>query len=218
MDADTTKHKGSHDRLFKEFKSGKADLLIGTQMIAKGLHFPNVTLVGVIGADSTLNIPDFRSNEFVFQLITQVAGRAGRDLLEGEVVIQTYLPNHPVIRLAAEENYIVFFRQEMEERKAFTYPPFSRLIKILFTGKNLPSLERFSYHFHALLSKSLPREHSILLPLTPCGYAKIKDRHRFQCLLKTKNIREATRILKKIPYKKSSSISILYDIDPIHTW
>ncbi len=218
MDGDTTKHKGSHDRLFKEFKAGKADLLIGTQMIAKGLHFPNVTLVGVIGADATLNIPDFRSNEFVFQLITQVSGRSGRDLLEGEVVIQTHLPDHPIIQLASEENYLDFFRQELEERKAFAYPPFTRLIKITFTGKNLAPLEKTAQTFHSLLSRSLPREHSLLLPLTPCGYAKIKDRHRFQCLLKTKNIRAAAHILTRIPYKKPTSISILYDVDPMHTW
>src|SRR5262249_20425773 len=105
LDADTTRHKGSHELLFKQFRAGKADVLIGTQMIAKGLHFPQVTLVGILHADASLQIPDFRASEHVFQLLTQVAGRSGRGALSGEVIIQTHLPDHAVIELAKEQNY-----------------------------------------------------------------------------------------------------------------
>ena len=108
MDADTTRHKGAHDRLFKQFLAGKADVLIGTQMIAKGLHFPSVTLVGVLNSDAALNIPDFRASEQTFQLIAQVAGRSGRSELPGEVIIQTQLPDHPIIIHASTENYPLF--------------------------------------------------------------------------------------------------------------
>ena len=109
MDADTTRHKGSHDMLFKSFRSGKADVLIGTQMIAKGLHFPAVTFVGVLNSDSAMNLPDFRSSEWVFQLLTQVSGRAGRGEIPGEVIIQTCMPANPVLELAAQEDYPAFF-------------------------------------------------------------------------------------------------------------
>ena len=123
MDRDTTKHKGSHDRIFQEFRTGKADVLIGTQMLAKGLHFPAVTLVGILGADHSLYIPDFRANEQTYQLISQVAGRSGRGQLPGEVIIQSFLFDHPVIHLAAQNNYKGFIEKELEERKSFGYPP-----------------------------------------------------------------------------------------------
>ncbi|NGX46067.1 MAG: Primosomal protein N', partial [Chlamydiae bacterium] len=134
LDADTTKQKGSHEAIFKEFRSGKADILIGTQMVAKGLHFPQVTLVGVINTDGSLNIPDFRASENVFQLLTQVAGRAGRSELPGEVIIQTHLPDHPIIGLASEGNYDDFYKEEIETRILFNFPPHTHLIKCTFAA------------------------------------------------------------------------------------
>lgn len=218
MDRDTTKHKGSHEKLFREFKSGKADILIGTQMIAKGLHFPNVTLVGVLNADSSFHIPDFRSNEAVFQLITQVSGRAGRGQLKGEVLIQSHLSDHPVIRLASNEDYEGFYVQEIEERKMFTYPPFSRIAKVTFSGKNAESTHKFASRYHSLLRTKLnPKEHQ-LLPLSPCGYAKIKDRHRFQFLIKTLSMVNLSNSLNTLDLKRVNSVKVLIDIDTLSTF
>ncbi len=218
MDRDTTKHKGSHDRLFKEFKSGKADVLIGTQMIAKGLHFPNVTLVGVLNADSSFYIPDFRSNESVFQLVTQVSGRAGRGQLPGEVIVQSHLPDHPIIRLAAQDDYEGFYAQEIEERKEFAYPPFTRLAKVVFTGIDLQKVEKFSERYHQIAKSKLnPKEHQVL-SLAPCGYAKIKDRHRYQFIIKTISMMKLSQILSDLPIKKLASVKILIDIDAVSTF
>lgn len=218
MDRDTTKHKGSHDKLFKAFKSGKADVLIGTQMIAKGLHFPNVTLVGVLNGDSSFHIPDYRSNESVFQLITQVAGRAGRGEMPGEVVIQTFLPDHPIIQLASKEDYEAFYQSEIEERKLFVYPPFSRLAKVIFSGPDPQKVEKFAQKYHGALQKQLSPKRHQLLPLSPCGYAKIKDRHRFQLIIKSIAMMELSQILQNITLYRPRSISLHIDIDAISTF
>ena len=117
MDVDTTRRKGAHEKLLTDFRNQKADILLGTQMIAKGLDFPNITLVGVLSADSSLHIPDFRSSEKTFQLLTQVSGRAGRHQLKGEVIIQTYTPEHYSIQFAKHHDYMNFYRYEMMIRK-----------------------------------------------------------------------------------------------------
>lgn len=217
MDRDTTKHKGSHEKIFQEFRSGKADLLIGTQMIAKGLHFPNVTLVGILGADSTLNVPDFRASESVFSLITQVAGRSGRGEIQGEVIIQTHLPDHPVIKLASQEDTYGFFELELKERKLFNYPPYSRLAKITFSGKDPTKVAKYAESFHALLSSQVDPTVEIY-PITPCAHSKIKDHHRFQCIIKTPNILPLAKLLKSLPIKSPSTVKTLIDINPISTY
>lgn len=217
MDGDTTKHKGSHTRLLKQFRAGKADVLIGTQMIAKGLHFPNVTLVGILCADRYLSIPDFRTNEDVFTMITQVAGRSGRSQMPGEVVIQSLLPDHSILKLAATENYPEFFQQELKDRELFQYPPFTKLIKFTFSGRDPDKVRRFAENYRTALQRKLDTT-SELLPVLPCGYAKIKDHHRFQFLLKTKHILPVSHTLKTLNVKKLSSIKILVDINPISTW
>ncbi|MBM3191348.1 MAG: primosomal protein N', partial [Chlamydiae bacterium] len=134
MDADTTKHKGSHQELFKQFRGGKADVLIGTQMIAKGFHFPSVTLVGVLNSDGALHTGDFRAAEHLFQLLVQVAGRAGRAELPGEVFIQTFMPHHKLFSFLSQEDYLGFYQEEIASRKLFDYPPFTHLAKLTFTG------------------------------------------------------------------------------------
>jgi len=217
MDRDTTRHKGSHDKIFRQFRAGKADVLIGTQMIAKGLHFPNVTLVGILGADSSLNIPDFRSNESVFTLITQVAGRSGRGEIEGEVIIQTQLPDHHVIKLASEEKTFEFFDQELNDRKLFGYPPFSRLAKITFSGKDPQKVSSYGEKFHSLLKSKIDSS-TELFPLTPCAYTKIKDNHRFQFIIKTKNILTLSKTIKTLPMKTLHSVRVLIDVNPTSTW
>mgnify|MGYP000140394176 CR=1 FL=1 len=125
MDVDTTRKKGAHEKLLEAFGSGKADILLGTQMIAKGLDFPNVTLVGVLNADTSLNLPDFRSAERTFQLLTQVAGRAGRADKEGKVIIQTYNPSHYAIRFAQQQDYEGFYAYEMGIRRQLAIRPIS---------------------------------------------------------------------------------------------
>lgn len=216
LDGDTTRHKGSHEKLFKQFRSGKADVLIGTQMIAKGLHFPSVTLVGVLNADASLQIPDFRASEHVFQLLTQVAGRSGRGALTGQVVIQTHIPNHSTILHAAAQDYESFYREESNVRKIFHYPPFTHFIKLTFSG--LSSLETFQHaqNFRLLLIERLPPSLEIL-PVVPCGYAKIKDHFRFQFLIKGENIRPVTDILEKLP-RKNTDIRLIIDVDPLSTY
>lgn len=216
MDRDTTKHKGSHEKILDQFRAQKADLLIGTQMIAKGLHFPHVTLVGVIYADSSLHIPDFRAQESVFQLLTQVSGRSGREFLQGEVVIQSLMPDHPIIELAKKEDFDNFFQKELSDRKAFFYPPYVRLIKVVFSSKNLQKASNKAFQTYKLLQKSIsPQE---LQPVTPCGYPKIKDRHRFQFLIKTHHVRRCAALLKKHLSKKDKSVHVHIDVDPTSTF
>lgn len=142
MDADTTREKDAHEKILSAFQRGEADVLVGTQMIAKGLDFPNVTLVGVVAADMTLNMPDYRSAERAFQLITQVAGRAGRAQKPGKVVVQTYEPEHYAVQLAAKQDYRAFFRQEAVYRKRSLYPPFTMLARILVSGKDAGHVEQ----------------------------------------------------------------------------
>ena len=133
MDVDTTNRKGAHEELLRRFGEGKADILLGTQMIAKGLDFPRVTLVGVIAADTMLHLPDFRAAERTFQLLTQVSGRAGRHELSGQVVIQTYSPKHYSIDLAARNDTESFYRRELQSRKQHQYPPFCQMFTLLFS-------------------------------------------------------------------------------------
>lgn len=203
MDRDTTTKKNSHEEMFKQFRAHKADVLIGTQMIAKGFHFPAVTLVGILNPDATLNIPDFRASEHVFQLITQVAGRAGRAELSGEVIIQTFLPDHPVLKLAAAQDYETFYASEIAERRNFSYPPFCHMIKLLFTDpEEAKAQEKAEAAYQTL--KNLPVE---VLPAMPAGYAKIKDLFRFQVLIKPSKIGSVLPHLQKLH-------DVKIDVDP----
>ncbi len=219
MDADTTRHKGSHDLLFKQFRSGKADILIGTQMVAKGLHFPAVTLVGVLNSDGALNLPDFRSAENVFQLLTQVSGRSGRGDLKGDVIIQTSMKGHPIFHHASKEDFPTFFKEEVEARELFGFPPFSRLAKLVFSGKNESHVHHIAAEFHAILLQKLPPAYT-LYPAIPCGYAKIKDNYRFKLLIKGPNPLFLSSLIKETRegFPLPRSIRLLVDIDPISTF
>ncbi|HLB52145.1 MAG TPA: primosomal protein N' [Chlamydiales bacterium] len=214
MDRDTTQKKESHEELFKQFRSHKADVLIGTQMVAKGFHFPAVTLVGVLNADGALQIPDFRSSESLFQLLIQVAGRAGRADLNGEVILQTYLPEHPVIRLAASQNYDAFYHQEIEERRLFHYPPFVHLIKCIFSSSQAAKAQEAAEMTYAeLAKKSFP--HTQLLPPAPAGHPKVKDFYRFQFLIKMENRSVSEEITKYLSSLRFSETQIKIDVDPL---
>ncbi|MES2273554.1 MAG: primosomal protein N' [Chlamydiota bacterium] len=216
MDRDTTQKKHSHEDLFKQFRAHKADVLIGTQMIAKGFHFPSVTLVGVLNADASLNIPDFRASEQVFQLLTQVAGRSGRSELAGEVIIQTFLPTHPTILLAKGQDYPSFYKAAIEERHLFGYPPFCHLIKVLFSGAVSEDVLKEAQLAHNHLTNRLGNV-SQLLPVVPSGHPKIKDQYRFQFLVKTAKVFSIGPYLAELK-SNLNSVSLKIDVDPSSTF
>jgi primosomal protein N' (replication factor Y) len=215
VDADSTRHKGSLEKLLAEFRAGKADVLIGTQMVAKGLHFPQVTLVGVLNSDASLNLPDFRASESVFQLITQVAGRAGRGHTPGEVIIQTALPEHATIQQAAEQNFLAFYSDEIGVRKAFGFPPFSKIVKFLFTSKNEAELLRFAEDFRKSLSAELPSDFCSH-PVAAAGHAKIKDLYRYQYFIRGPAVGPVVQALETIDRTliAPASVSRYVDVDP----
>jgi primosomal protein N' (replication factor Y) (superfamily II helicase) len=219
VDADTTKHKGSFDALIRDFRTGKADVLIGTQMVAKGLHFPQVTLVGVLNSDASLNIPDFRSSERVFQLITQVAGRAGRGDLPGEVILQTSMPENGTICHASEQDYIGFYEEEIEAREMFGYPPYSHLVKITCVGAEEREVISCAEEFYRKLLTHLPSSCEVM-PVVPSGYTRVKDTFRYQFFVKGKEIYHIADVVagvkKKVTPKKG--YSILIDVDPLSTF
>jgi primosomal protein N' (replication factor Y) len=215
LDADTTKHKGSHEQILRQFGLGRADVLIGTQMIAKGLHFPAVTLVGVLQADSSLQVPDFRAAESTFQLITQVAGRAGRGALLGEVFIQTSMPDHPVLQLAAQQDYEAFYAYETPCRELVGFPPNSRLIRLIFSGEQLGELEAFASGVHSWLAGQIDPSVELFPPL-PCGRAKVKDKHRVSVLIKMPRAGMVQPWLAQI--QPPSGIAMLIDVDPTSTF
>ncbi|WP_077615037.1 primosomal protein N' [Caenibacillus caldisaponilyticus] len=218
MDVDTTQRKGAHERLLKAFGAGEADILLGTQMIAKGLDFPNVTLVGVLAADAMLRLPDFRAAERTFQLLTQVAGRAGRRDLDGEVVVQTYAPDHYAIELSARHDYTAFYEREMTMRKRRAYPPYYFLTLITVTHETPIKAADTAQDIARYLKKRLSQDAVVLGPVFP-AVARIKDRYRCQCMVKYKNESRLLETLKKIvehyqdaPVKEGMSVSI--DINP----
>lgn len=219
VDADTTRHKGSVELLFQEFRSGKADVLIGTQMVAKGLHFPEVTLACILHADATINIPDFRSQEMAFQLVTQVAGRSGRGQIPGEVIIQTAIPEHSTMLYAKNQDYEGFFKEEIETRKLFSFPPFSRFVKFLFTGKNEHETKNAAVNYLQTLVSFLT-DRFFCHPLMPSGHAKIKDLFRFQFLVRGPSIKPCLRAIEETEKKRllPSSVNRYIDVDPSSTF
>ena len=197
MDVDTTSRKGSHEKLLTAFEEGKADILLGTQMIAKGLDFPNITLVGVLSADTMLHLPDFRSSEKTFQLLTQVSGRAGRHELAGEVVIQTYSPEHYSIELASQQDFDQFYQKEMMIRKIHRYPPFYYLALITVSHEELMKVVDVTEKISVTLSSRLSKGAHILGPVA-CPIPRINNKYRYQCIVKYKKEPKLTQTLKMI--------------------
>ena len=183
MDVDTTRRKGSHQALLDQFGQGEADILLGTQMIAKGLDFPNVTLVGVLNADTALNLPDFRSSERTFQLLTQVAGRAGRAEKAGEVLIQSYNPDHYAIRFAKDQDYEGFYAYEMSIRRQLGYPPYYFTIGITLSHKKEEEVVKRAYEVMGILRSGLSETSKILGP-TPKPIARTHNLYHYQILIK----------------------------------
>jgi primosomal protein N' len=153
MDSDALKRKEDYRRILGDFRTGKTDILVGTQMIAKGLHFPNVTLVGIIYADLALHVPDFRAGERTFQLLTQVAGRAGRGDVEGEVFVQAFTPFHPAIQYARRHDFTGFYEQEIEFRQQLKYPPVGRIALLLLKGRNEEKVKLSAEHVKREIDK-----------------------------------------------------------------
>jgi primosomal protein N' (replication factor Y) len=229
MDLDTTSKKGAHRRILSDFGKKRFNVLLGTQMITKGLDFPEVTLVGVVSADFSLDLPDFRTKERTFQLLTQVAGRAGRGDLGGEVIIQTYYPDEWAIKLAAKHDFSTFYQNEMEQRKELGYPPFAHLVLILFSGKNqnrvISQSEKFCLLLKEMLIKEKFKETEILGP-APAPLSRIKNQYRWQAIIKTKIIQKVVDLLRKILEenkgfssksfeKKKGSCRISINVDPV---
>ncbi|KZL94427.1 primosomal protein N' [Clostridium magnum] len=219
MDFDTTRGKNSYEEIYNTFKSGKADVLIGTQMVAKGLDFKNVTLVGVIAADLSLNLPDFRSAERTFQLITQVSGRAGRGEKKGEVIVQTYSSENYSIRYAAANDYESFYKEEIELRDNMEYPPFSDIILINMSSKNENLLIKNIQNVGIFLRNELEKNDKIkMLGPCPCEISKIKELYRWQIILKGKIDRQFGGNIRKIVYDLLkdvyNDIRVSIDINP----
>ncbi|NLM14108.1 MAG: primosomal protein N' [Epulopiscium sp.] len=184
MDLDTTKGKYGYERILDQFKSQKADILIGTQMIAKGHDFPNVTLVGILAADLTLHLQDFRSAERTFQLITQVSGRAGRGELPGRVLVQTYDPSHYSIETAKDHDYVSFYRKEIELRKQLNYPPFTHIFLILITGTNEKNVISSAYKLIEIMKYLNKKKKFELFGPVPAILSKIKNKYRWRIIVK----------------------------------
>ncbi|MCD2256219.1 primosomal protein N' [Agrilactobacillus fermenti] len=186
MDVDTTRRKGAYEQLLKKFEKREADILLGTQMIAKGLDFPNVTLVGVINADTALGLPDFRASERTFQLLTQVSGRAGRGSKKGEVYVQSYNPDHYAIKLAQKQDYEQFFRQEMRLRHEGGYPPYYFTVLLQTTHPDESQAAKAAYSILKAIQPYLS-EQAIILGPTPKAIARVKNQYYYQIIIKYKN-------------------------------
>lgn len=221
MDYDTTRTKNAHVRILNNFENGKFNVLLGTQMIAKGLDFSNVTLVGVINADIGLGLPDFRSTEKVFQLIYQVAGRSGRSEKPGKVILQTFSPEHIAIKMAAHLELKKFYNIEMSNRKELNYPPFSRLGLIRIEGKSLDLVKKEIYKVYKILQKKIKLQ-NILGP-APSPIEKIQNKFRWQILIKSNRdtdrngnkMRKAIASINENKKKFNKNIRLIINIDPL---
>lgn len=218
MDVDTTRNKGAHEKILSAFGEGKADILLGTQMIAKGLDFPNITLVGVLSADTTLHLPDFRAAEKTYQLLTQVSGRAGRDKLPGEVYVQSYTPEHYAITLAKDQLYEPFYDQEMAMRRASGYPPYYYVVNIQFTHEDLLTVAGYAEQTVRFLQGQLSGSTIIIGPSASL-IARVNNRYRYQCLIKYKKepkladvMQQLIKIHRSEWIKKGATLSI--DMNP----
>jgi primosomal protein N' (replication factor Y) len=215
MDADSMTRKESYRDTLRSFRSGKIDILVGTQMIAKGLHFPNVTLVGIINADLALHMPDFRAGERTFQLLTQVAGRAGRGETSGEVFVQTFTPFSPSIQFARHHDFAGYFEQEMEFRERCDFPPFQHAILMTIRSAHEERARFSAETLHRRLKENIGTEF-ILGGAAPAPLQKLQGQYRFHILLRGKAIMRLSRrvreTLDKLPFPEDVAVTV--DVDP----
>ena len=221
LDSDSLARKNEHIRILEDFRNGKIDILIGTQMLAKGLDNPNVTLVGVINADNGFNLPDFRSCERGFQLLTQVAGRAGRGDNPGEVYFQTYNPDFFGLETAKQQDYKSFYNTEIEAREDFDYPPFSQIIRVILSSKNQFRAERsaqeIAMRLNDIVDKRQLTEPVAVLGPNPCVIERLQEYYRFQILIKNKLGEKGRRFILSFlaQIKLPDDIKLTVDVDPI---
>lgn len=216
MDSDTMVTRDDYEDVLGRFEHGEIDILIGTQMIAKGLDFPNVLLVGIVSADTALALPDFRAGERTFGLLAQVAGRAGRGDADGRVVIQTYMPSHPAIELAADQDYEAFAKTELEDREAFGYPPYGRLLRVVLRGKDPRSLDRRARETQCLIVAAATKQTQILGPAVP-PVARVQGLHRRHLVVKAPGHREIADILRALRAapRPPRGVEEAWDVDPM---
>lgn len=221
MDSMTATNKSSYDKMYEDMKNNKIDILLGTQMIAKGLDFKNVSLVGIISADLSLNVGDFKANETTFQLLTQVSGRAGRDIIKGRVVIQTYRPDNFVIQAAKNNDYESFYENEIKLRKAFNYPPYTNLLTIRIVNESRIRAIDISKNLYKDISKSLMNNSVELIGPNPCKIARINNKFRYNILIKVddKGLSEVIDIINLLRIKyinKYKDTSFIPALNPVN--
>lgn len=219
MDVDTTREKDSYEKIYNTFKDGKADILIGTQMISKGLDFKNVTLVGILAADMSINIPDYRAGERTFQIITQVAGRAGRGELQGNVIIQTYTPDHYSLKYAINYDYEGFYEKEFTIRALMKYPPFGEILLINGVSKKEDLLKDFMHKISNIIKPLVQSINDVdILGPIPCMISKVKENYRWQIIIKGEFNSEFAKKIKELLYDENkkvyNDIRISMDINP----
>jgi primosomal protein N' (replication factor Y) (superfamily II helicase) len=216
VDTDTMQKKNQLRETLRDFRAHKLDMLIGTQMIAKGLDFPNVTLVGVLNADLALNLPDFRAAERTFQLLTQVSGRAGRGEVLGEVIVQTFTPHSPAVQFSRKADFDGYAVQELEQRTAFRYPPYTHCVLITARGKNAQLAEFTLQTLSTKLREGIPEGCIMGEPVTS-PLAKSHGQYRFQLLIRSPKIRPLARHVKSIVkgMKLPADIIVTWDVDPM---
>ena len=218
MDTDAMQARGSHERAFSAFRSGKVRILLGTQMIAKGLDFPEVTLVGVINADTALHLPDFRAAERTFHLVTQVAGRTGRGPKGGRVLVQTFNPDHPAIRAAVRHDFAAFAAGELPARQMFRYPPFTAMIRLVIRGPKPRPVAEFAGHLAERLRWALKdrQTDARVLGPAPAPFAKLRGKYRFQIQVQGPDgdaLREAVR-RATADQRPPEGVQWIVDVDP----
>lgn len=219
MDSDALKRKEDYRRILGDFRTGKTDILVGTQMIAKGLHFPNVTLVGIIYADLSLHVPDFRAGERTFQLLTQVAGRAGRGDVEGEVFVQAFTPFHPAIQYARRHDFNGFYEQEMEFREQLKYPPVGRMALLLLKGRNEEKVKLSAAHVKGEIEKRAGEVKDLIIAgPAPAPLARTETNYRYQIFLRTRHITKLSPILAALcaALNLPEGVTMTVDIDPVN--
>ncbi|MDE2714685.1 MAG: primosomal protein N' [Verrucomicrobiota bacterium] len=219
MDSDALKRKDDFRRILGDFRRGKIDILVGTQMIAKGLHFPRVTLVGIVYADTSLHLADFRAGERTFQLLTQVAGRAGRGDVEGEVVVQTFSPVHPAIQFARRHDFVGYFEAEMEFREQLLYPPFTRAALLTIRGRNEDKVKFSADHIKRELEKLIPKLPDLVIAgPAPAPLLRAENFYRHQIMLRLGQMSTLSRHLALIDAQLTlpDDVTLTIDIDPVN--
>ncbi len=218
MDSDTMRKPGSHEEALGRFRAGEVQILLGTQMIAKGLDFPNVTLVGVINADTALHLPNFRAAENTFQLVTQVAGRTGRGKKGGRVLVQTFTPEHPAIQAAVRHDYLMFAKTELEEREDFGYPPFTSMVRLVVRSETESTAEAFADGLGERFAKKIEQDELTIRLMGPTAapVAKLRGKYRFHMLLQGANGEVLRHLVRHVTseVKTPASVQWIIDIDP----